>query len=238
MISESSQNKHRILLIEDEKRIADIVVAYLQRHGYEPIWANDGVKGWDAFITEHPNLVILDLMLPYIQGDVLCRKIRAQSSIPIIMLTAKAAESDILTGLDMGADDYMTKPFSPRELMARINALLRRSEGMDAKLQRRISLGVSLVVDLDLKEAFKNGVPLKLTRNEYNILSVMAASKGRIFSREELISEAFGDEYDGFDRTIDSHIKNLRKKISVDRDYGEYIVTVYGMGYRISGDIK
>lgn len=225
-----------ILVVEDEKAIADIIIAYLEKEGFDVLWAKDGAEGLSMFRSRTPDLVVLDLMLPYISGEKVMSGIRAASSKPVIMLTAKSSENEIIAGLDLGADDYLPKPFSPKELVARVKALLRRFEALSSARPSRISLG-RLLVDLERKEASREGSLIKLTKYEYSILEALALHRQRTFTREELISAAFGEEYQGFDRTIDSHVKNLRRKLAAGGDDTEYVETVHGIGYRIGGKL-
>ncbi len=228
------QEKKTILVIEDEKDIADIIAAYLEKDGFAVSWAKDGAEGISKFRTLSPDLIVLDLMLPFISGEKVLAGIRETSAIPVIMLTAKSSENDIISGLDLGADDYLPKPFSPKELVARVRALLRRYEALKPSRVKQLVLG-QLMIDLERKEVSRQGELIRLTKNEYAILEALALHKQRTFSREELIAAAFGDEYQGFDRTIDSHVKNLRKKLAAGGDGSEYVETVHGIGYRIGG---
>lgn len=224
--------KKEILVIDDEKKITDVVSAYLSKNGYEPVAGYSGKEALELFESHSVSLVILDLMLPDIPGETVARVIREQSRVPIIMLTAKAAEESLLEGFCCGADDYMRKPFSPRELMARVSALIRRSGG--ESLTDVVSLdNGKIVIDNAAKTVRKNDSLVKLTPREFSILLTLSAHPGRVFSRDELSFFAFGDRFDGFDRTIDSHIKNLRAKIEDDISSPRYIVTVHGMGYRL-----
>ena len=223
-----------VLIIEDEKAIADIIAAYLEKEGFVVSWAKDGAEGLSKFRSQSPDLIVLDLMLPFISGEKVIASIRQASDLPVIMLTAKSSENDIVTGLDLGADDYLPKPFSPKELVARVKALLRRFEALKSSRVLRVLLG-QLVIDLERKEVSRQGELVKLTKNEYAILEALALHKQRTFSREELIAAAFGEDYQGFDRTIDSHVKNLRKKLAAGGDSSEYVETVHGIGYRIGG---
>lgn len=226
----------KILIVEDESQIADIIIAYMKRDGYVTEWARDGAEGLEKFRSFSPDLVILDLMLPFIKGEEVIRRIRETSTLPVIMLTAKSSESDIVTGLDLGADDYLPKPFSPRELSARVKALLRRFEALGAAKHKIISLG-ALRIDISRKEVAREGSPIKLTKNEYVLLETLALHKERTLTRDELINSALGSDFEGYDRTIDSHIKNLRKKLAAEGDQTEYIETVHGIGYRINGGL-
>ncbi|ABR49397.1 two component transcriptional regulator, winged helix family [Alkaliphilus metalliredigens QYMF] len=223
-------NKKRVLIIEDEKNIADVIKAYLQNEKYEAIVTHNGKEAISIFQQQSFDFVILDLMLPDLSGEEICKRIRLQSQVPILMLTAKVEESDRIYGLDIGADDYMTKPFSPKELVARVRAIMRRTnnEGLKAHL---IELnGGDLKVDLRDMETWKKDELVELTATEFKLLSIFIQNSGKVFSRDELVVKVLGYDYVGYDRTIDVHIKNLRHKIECE--YYKYIVTVYGVGYR------
>ena len=227
--------EQRVLVVDDEPKIAEVVGSYLQRAGYVPIAAANGAEALSLFETQHPCLVILDLMLPDLPGEEVCRRLRARSRVTIIMLTAKVEDNDAIRGLALGADDYVTKPFSPRQLVARVEAVLRRTGSAGAPLARSLSFyRDDLFIDVEKKEVRKQGEPVLLTPSELQMLLVLAAHPGRVFSREELISRALGDDFDGFDRTVDAHVKNLRQKIETDPHEPCYIVTVHGLGYRFN----
>lgn len=224
-----------MLVVDDEPKIAEVVGSYLQRAGYVPVSAASGSEALALFETHHPCLVILDLMLPDLPGEEVCRRLRARSRVPIIMLTAKVEDHDAIRGLALGADDYVTKPFSPRQLIARVEAVLRRAASAGAPLARSLSFcRDDLFIDVENKEVRKQGEPVLLTPSELQMLLVLAAHPGRVFSREELISRALGEDFDGFDRTVDAHVKNLRQKIETDPHVPCYIVTVHGLGYRFN----
>jgi DNA-binding response OmpR family regulator len=223
--------KGRILLIEDEKKISDIVKSYLERNGYEVSVAPTGENGLAA-LKERPDLVILDLMLPDMDGEDICQAIREHSSVPIIMLTAKSGEDDRIKGLAIGADDYVVKPFSPREVVARVNALLRRS----SREKRVLSFNEGrLQVDTESAEVFVDGKRIELTNTEFRILLALAERKGNVLSRAQLVTLAQGFDFEGYDRIIDAHIKNLRHKVDPDVKNPRVIKTVYGMGYKFIG---
>jgi DNA-binding response OmpR family regulator len=229
--------KTRILLIEDETSLAEVLRDYLTGTGYEVIVASNGRRGLEYFLHDEPSLVLLDLMLPDIPGEEVCTAIRKRSRVPVIMLTAKSQEEDILAGLELGADDYVTKPFSPRQLAARITALLRRSSEAPALLSSRLSFrDGDMVIDTTSREIWKAGTKVALTSNEYKILIALASYPRKVFTRAELIEIALGSDYDGYDRGIDSHIKNIRQKIESDTRAPQYILTVHGTGYRFGGD--
>ncbi len=226
----------RILIVEDEPKIAEAVEAYLKKDGYSTLVAYDGRQALLLFEREHPNMMILDLMLPHISGEDVCKAVREQSRIPIIMLTAKASEDNKIDGLNIGADDYMTKPFSPRELVARVNSLFRRcSDGISPLFNRVSWNNGDLEVDFNAYTIKKQGVAVSLTPNEFKLLATLAKYPNKTFTRYELIELAFGIDFDGYDRTIDSHIKNLRAKIETDTANPVYILTVRGIGYRFGG---
>ncbi len=223
----------KLLVIEDDHKLADLVRMYLERDGYRVTLAHDGRNGLDLARRNHPDLILLDLMLPGITGTDLCRTLRAESKVPIIMLTAKSTEDDKLNGLDLGADDYITKPFSPREVVARVRAVLRRAADSEPPPPTRIQIG-DIDVDLAAHQARLRGQLLRLTPKEFNLLALMAAQPGRAFTRLELLEAVFGLDYEGMERTVDVHMMNLRKKIETDPADPHYLETVYGVGYRLS----
>jgi DNA-binding response OmpR family regulator len=228
-----SLNEKRILVVDDEPKIVDVVKSYLENSGYTVFTAYSGKKAFEIFDAESPSLIILDLMLPDITGQEICRTLRTKSNVPIIMLTAKIEEDDILKGLHIGADDYITKPFSPRQLIARVEALLRRAEGIPAAF---ISFNNDeLVIDTGNHDVKKNGIPVNLTPNEYKILISLIKYPKKVFTRDEFIEIVTGNNFNGFDRVIDTHIKNLRQKIETDPKNPQYIITVYGVGYKFGG---
>lgn len=227
---------YSILVVEDEKNILDVIKAYLEKEGYYVITAVDGEKALGLFNTEKLHLIILDLMIPKISGEEVCKRIRNTSDVPIIMLTAKADEENKIGGLHIGADDYITKPFSPRELVSRVKALLRRSYKGDQPLAEILSFHHDdLVIDIHRMMVTKAGNDISLTTIEFKILLALASNHSMVLSREQLIGIAFGHDYEGYDRTIDTHIKNLRQKIEEDPKKPKYILTVYGAGYKFQG---
>lgn len=227
----------KILVVDDEEKIGEVVVSYLEHNGYKTCRAFTGQEALELFELETPALIILDLMLPDISGEEVCRILRKKSRVPIIMLTAKVEEEDLLKGLDIGADDYMTKPFSPRELVARVAALIRRTAEEPVALSNIMEFNHGdLTIDNLKHEVRKAKKVVGLTPNEYKILMTLIKYPAKAFTREELISFALGGDFDGFDRTIDAHIKNLRQKIESDPKNPRYILTVYGIGYRFGGD--
>jgi len=232
-----SNNTKRILVVDDEAKIVEVIRSYLENSGYDVYMASDGQQALDLFEQIHPALIILDLMLPDMSGEEICRRLRKKSRVPIIMLTAKIEEQDIITGLDIGADDYMTKPFSPRQLVARVAALLRRTEEDATPLAMLMSFfNDDLVVDYQNYEVKKDGVPVNLTPNEFKMLMTLLKYPKKVFTREELIRLVIGEDFEGYDRIIDTHIKNLRQKIETDSRNPRYILTIHGIGYRFGGD--
>lgn len=227
-----------ILIIEDERAIAEVEKAYIEREGFSADIAGDGVTGLAMFNSGNFDLVLLDLMLPGMAGADVCAEIRRTSNAPIIMVTAKSGEEDIVAGLDAGADDYIVKPFSPKILMARIRANLRKGGGENTVSASLIKVGDSLVIDPQNFTVKKNGEEISLTRNEFLILSKMASRPEKTWSRDDLITYALGYEYEGFERSIDSYIKNIRKKLSDAEHDNGYIRTVHGFGYKISDGVK
>ncbi|WP_251550061.1 response regulator transcription factor [Neobacillus muris] len=226
----------KILLVDDERRIIEVLEAYLEREGYEIHSADNGLDALKKVKTIHPDLIILDLMLPDISGEEVCRLVRKESDVPILMLTAKSAEDDRINGIVMGADDYLTKPFSPREVVVRVQAILRRVKKTE-KVERLVFNRNRLAIDLIKKEVTVNGQPVTLTPIEYKLLTNMALNPGRVYSRMDLL-EKIQDEgmyYEGYERSVDTHIKNLRKKIELDSRQPEFIITVFGMGYKFGG---
>ncbi len=224
----------RILIVEDEKAIAEVEKAYMMREGYSADIADDGLKALEIFRSGFYDLVLLDLMLPGIQGGEVCREIRKVSDVPVLMVTARSGEDDVIAGLDAGADDYIVKPFSPRVLMARIRANLRKTDGFEDGENQTIMIGGAIAIDVQNFCVKKNGIDIHLTRNEFMILSKMAARPEKTWSRDELITYALGYEYDGFERSIDSYIKNIRKKLADPEHENGYIRTVHGFGYRVA----
>ncbi len=221
----------RVLVVDDDAKTVELVKLYLNRDGYKVFTAYDGIEALRLARESHPDLIVLDLMLPGLDGLEVCRTLRVESDVPIIMLTARTTDDDRLTGLDSGADDYVIKPFSPRELAARVRAVLRRLPGERGPAE--IKHG-ELTVDFVKHEASLAGKPLNLTTLEFKLLAVLIREPGRVFSRAQLIEKALGYDFEGFDRTIDVHILKLRRKLEPDPGNPRYIKTVYGAGYKIS----
>jgi DNA-binding response OmpR family regulator len=222
----------KILLVDDEPKVCDLIKAYLVKDGYEVITAADGKSALEQAQRHKPDLIVLDLNLPEIDGLEVCRNIRRDSDVPIIMLTARDDEVDKVVGLEIGADDYVTKPFSPRELAARVSAVLRRPrEGVRAKEQ--VTVG-NLRLDVEKHEVIFQGQQLNLTAAEFKILSVLARNPGRVYTRLQLMDSAFGESYEGYERTMDAHIKNIRQKISkAAPEAHNPLATVRGVGYKL-----
>jgi two-component system response regulator RegX3 len=221
----------RILVVEDEKAIRDVVVAYLEREGFWVTPAADGQVALDEFAKHQFDAIVLDLMLPRVSGEEVCRRIRDVSDVPIIMLTAKGEEEDRIAGLELGADDYLVKPFSPRELVARVRALLRRAHVTEEPQRDRLVYG-DLDIDVAAHKAFLHGEELDLTASEFKLLVTLARYPGRVYSRMELVEKVLGYDFEGYERTIDSHVKNLRAKLDDDPKDPTFIWTVHGVGYR------
>lgn len=220
-----------ILVVDDERKIVAIVKAYLEREGFRVTTAYDGKAALDSARRQHPDLIVLDLMLPEISGFDVCRALRKESDVPIIMLTARDETTDKIVGLELGADDYVTKPFDPKELVSRIKAVLRRSPG---QIAARNTLRVAdLEIDVSKRLVKRGAEVIELTPIEFDLLKAMAEHPGRVYSRLQLLDRVQGEAYEGYDRTIDSHIKNLRKKIEPDPERPRYIITVYGVGYKL-----
>ena len=226
---------YNILVVEDEKNILDVIKAYLEKEGYNVITATDGEMALELFNMDI-HLIILDLMIPKISGEDVCKTIRNTSDVPIIMVTAKADEDFRIDGLNMGADDYVTKPFSPRELISRVKALLRRSYKGTKPLAEILNFNNNdLVIDIDKMIVKKRDINTNPTTVEFKVLLALVSNTSQVLSREQLIDLALGSEYEGYDRTIDTHIKNLRQKIEDDPKNPKYILTVYGAGYKFEG---
>lgn len=221
-----------ILIIEDERELAHVLKAYLERGGYTVLMAERGDTGLNLWETHHPELVILDLNLPGMDGIDLARQIRQKDDTPLIMVTARVDEVDRLLGLELGADDYITKPFSPREVVARVKAVLRRAAPPQTTAPPEKIEVDDLVIDKAAYQVQQSGVWLDLTPTEFSLLMVMAADPGRAYSRLQLLEASQGVAYEGYERSIDAHIKNLRAKLGDDSKNPRYIETVFGLGYR------
>lgn len=227
----------KILVIEDEISVLEAIEAYLKKDGYEVKTASRGYTGLELFQAERFDLVILDLMLPDISGEEICAKIRETSSAYVFMLTAKSSLEDRIQGLEMGADEYLVKPFSPRELLARINALFRRLNEPQLSPNTFEYDNGQLIIDKERREVKVRGEEVALTPIEFDILEILSSNQGVVMSRELLIEKVLGADFDGVDRTIDVHIKNIRKKIEEDTKNPKYILTVFKLGYKFGGDL-
>ncbi|NFD55839.1 response regulator transcription factor [Clostridium botulinum] len=224
-----------ILIIEDEKIVSEVLKAYLEKEGYKVYCTTKGLESIEIFKSIDIQLIILDLMLPDISGEEVCRIIRQSSDVHIFMLTAKGALNDRIEGLNIGADEYLIKPFSPRELTARVNALFRRLSTYNSTSNLIFDDG-RLGIDYDKRVVKVNGKEVSITPNEFDILYALVSNKGKVLSREQLINKIFGIDFNGYDRTIDVHIKNIRKKIEEDTKNPKYIVTVMKVGYKFGGE--
>lgn len=225
----------RILVVEDEEKIREVLVSYLKQAGFHVLEADTGKSALEIVFNEPPDLLLLDLMLPDLSGEDVCAEIRRQSTVPIIMLTAKSSLSSRLQGLEIGADDYIIKPFEPAEVIARIHTVLRRSDS-NSFMPSQLSYGDNhLIINTISQEVQMDGITLALTPYEYKLLLTVARYPQRVFTRDELVRLVWGYDFEGDERTVDQHIKNLRQKIESDPKQPEYIQTVYGSGYRFSG---
>jgi DNA-binding response OmpR family regulator len=225
--------RRKILVVDDEPKVCDLIKAYLENDGYEVMLAGDGKTAVDKARALKPDLIVLDLNLPVIDGIEVFRTVRAVSDIPVIMVTARDDEVDKIVGLQLGADDYVTKPFSPRELAARVAAVLRRYSAEGQKPAARLLAG-DLSIDAERHEVKYRNETVGLTAAEFKLLSVLAANPGRVFTRLQLMDSAFGETYEGYDRTIDAHIKNIRQKLGkISGEDENPVVTVRGVGYKL-----
>lgn len=230
-------NKHSVLVVDDEPKILDVVTSFLEAEGYRVINAKNGNLALRLFDSTNPDLVILDIMLPDIDGVELCKTIRKKSKIPIIMLTARVGDEETVQCLDLGADDYVTKPFSPRALMGRVRAVMRRYSSEDLLVAENYSFNKGeLEINCVSHEVKIHGKPALLTPVEFKIIEVLSKNPRRVFTREDLILAVYGHDYVGNDRSIDTHIKNLRQKVEDDPKNPRYVLTVHGLGYRFGGD--
>jgi two-component system alkaline phosphatase synthesis response regulator PhoP len=225
-----------ILVVDDEARIVKLARDYLERAGFRVLSAGDGVTALAVARRDRPDLIVLDLLLPGMDGLDVCRALRRESDVPIIMLTARAEEADRLIGLELGADDYITKPFSPRELAARVRTVLRRVGGQPGGLPGRLR-PADLEIDLEGHRLLRAGEPVQLSRIEFNLLAILAQHPGQTFTRAQLLDRLHGFAYEGFDRSIDAHIKNLRRKLEPVPTEPRYVLTVYGVGYKFNDEL-
>jgi len=222
-----------VLVVDDESRIVKLARDYLEQAGYRVLSAGDGVTGLAMARRERPDLIVLDLKLPGMDGLDVCRAVRRESAPPLIMLPARVEETDRLIGLELGADDYITKPFSPRELAARVRTVLRRARGPAAGRVLRVA---DLEIDQEGRRVRRGGAAIELSRIEFNLLFILAQHPGQTLSRAQLLDRLHGVAYDGYDRSIDAHIKNLRRKLEPDPAAPRYVQTVYGVGYRFNDE--
>ncbi|MDK2968037.1 MULTISPECIES: response regulator transcription factor [Lacrimispora] len=230
------KNSRQVLVVDDEPKILEVVCMLLESKGFVVFPAENGKKALEIFDSENISLIILDLMLPDVSGEEVCTIIRKKSRVPVIMLTARVEEEDVVGGLELGADDYIMKPFGLKELYARVEAVLRRTESDLIPLVKRNSWREGdLVVDFERNEVKKKGNSLALTPSEMKILSALIKYPGKVFTRDELIDSALGEDFAGYDRAIDSHIKNIRKKIEDDPRNPAYVLTIPGLGYKFGG---
>lgn len=229
---------NRVLVVDDEEKIAKMVGSYLEASGYEPILACSGEEALSKFTSDSPECIILDVNMPGVDGLEVARTIRKSSSVPILFLSARAEEIDKVLGLELGGDDYITKPFSPRELVSRVKAVLRRASASQANLPASVDQPMVLKcgdieVDTVKRKVLRGGSPVELTTVQFNILAFLMRQPGRVYSRIEILEGAAGIEYDGYERTLDVHIKNLRKALGDDTETPKYIGTVRGVGYKL-----
>jgi DNA-binding response OmpR family regulator len=226
----------KVLIIDDEEKLVEVIKSYMEKEGYTAITAYNGSEALEQYKSHKPDLVILDLMLPDLSGEDICSYIRSMGDTPIMMLTAKAEEEYILNGLDIGADDYITKPFSPKQLIARAKAVLRRTHIATVEESTLTYNHGDLVINIESHSVKKSGQTISLTPAEFEILLKLAKHPNKVFTREELIAFVLGEDYEGYDRTIDTHIKNLRQKIETNTKEPQYVITVYGVGYKFGGE--
>jgi DNA-binding response OmpR family regulator len=227
-----AMTQQTILVVDDEKRIVNLLRAYLEEAGYRVVTAADGRQALFSARHEKPDLVILDLMMPEMDGWEFTRRYRQESDAPVIMLTARIEDVDKIVGLELGADDYVTKPFSPREVVARVRAVLRRS--LHEPAPPAVLRAGDLVLDMDTHTVTRAGEHVELTPTEFNLLAALMERPGRVMSRLELLESAQGDAYEGYERTVDVHVKNLRRKLEPDPKDPRYILTVFGVGYKFA----
>ena len=222
-----------VLIVEDDPHTVEVVRLYLRRDEHIVLTASDGISGLRLFKEARPDLVVLDLMLPGLDGLEVCRQLRTESDVPIVMLTARVEEEDRIAGLELGADDYVTKPFSPRELAARIRAVLRRTT-QDASERGPSTLNYGEIsLDTQQRAVSLAGKPLKLTPTEFRLLTLLLRDPGKTFTRDQIIDRVFGYDFEGFDRTVDSHVYSLRRKLDAAAGERRYVQTVYGVGYKL-----
>ncbi|MHB1340511.1 MAG: response regulator [Coriobacteriia bacterium] len=225
-----------VLVVDDNVKIVEVLSAYLRQEGFDVRTALDGPSAVDAVAEERPDIALLDIMLPGIDGIELTKRFQREYDLPVILVTAKTEEIDRLIGLEIGADDYVSKPFSPREVVARVKAVLRRVDGQRPEGETSVMRVGDMVVDTERREVTIDGSVADLTRTEFEIIATMAAHPGRVYSRLQLLEAVSGDAFEGYERTIDAHVKNLRKKIGDDPKHPTYVRTVFGVGYKVGTD--
>jgi DNA-binding response OmpR family regulator len=235
LLDDTSAVGARLLVAEDDRKQAELIRRYLERDGHSVFLVHEGRAAIDECRRRRPDLAVLDVMMPRVDGLDVCRVLRADGDMPIILLTARSTEDDVLLGLDLGADDYVTKPFSPRELVARIRTVLRRTQPARSAAFAVHRVG-ELEVDTGRHLVAMRGAPVDCTPAEFKIVECLAAEPGRAFTRQRLLEVAFGFDHYALDRTIDVHVMNLRKKIEIDPSKPQYLVTVYGVGYKLLGE--
>ena len=229
------ENDRTVLVVDDDPNVVELARLYLERDGYRVLTALDGIVGLGTAREERPDLVVLDVMLPRLNGLDICRALREESQVPIIMLTARVEEDDRLSGLELGADDYVTKPFSPRELAARVRAVLRRSAREGADNDPSVLSSGPITLDQQAHRVTLSGKELRLTPTEFRLLALLMRHPGRTFTRDEIIDRVLNDDFDGFDRTVDAHVSSIRRKLgAIDLDAAKLVQTVYGSGYRFA----
>ncbi|MHB8965371.1 MAG: response regulator [Coriobacteriia bacterium] len=225
-----------VLVVDDNVKIVEVLSAYLRQEGFDVRTALDGPSAVDAVAEERPDIALLDIMLPGIDGIELTKRFQREYDLPVILVTAKTEEIDRLIGLEIGADDYVSKPFSPREVVARVKAVLRRVDGQRPEGETSVMRVGDMVVDTERREVTIDGSVADLTRTEFELSATMAAHPGRVYSRLQLLEAVSGDAFEGYERTIDAHVKNLRKKIGDDPKHPTYVRTVFGVGYKVGTD--
>lgn len=226
--------QYSVLIVDDDAKIVQLLQTYFNKDGFTTYTAGDGLAALQVAQEHKPDIMVLDLMLPNLDGREVCRRIRRNSDLPIIMLTARDEESDRLVGLEIGADDYVTKPFSPKEVVARAKVILRRVH--KAVMPNSLIKVGQLTIDLERHQVTNGGRIVELTPTEFKLLEVLAVNAGRVFSRLQIVEQTQGYAFEGYERTIDAHVKNLRRKIEINPKAPRYIQTVYGIGYKFAGD--
>ncbi len=226
--------RNSVLIVDDDVKLAQLLKTYFDKEGFVTHTVHDGLDALQAVREKKPDIMILDLMLPGLAGWDACRRIRRDSELPILMLTARDEESDRLIGLEIGADDYVTKPFSPKEVVARAKAILRRTR--NAVVQPEVIKAGALIIDLEGHRVLKSGETVELTPTEFKLLEVLAGNAGKVFSRLQIVEQTQGYSFEGYERTVDAHIKNLRRKLEDDPKEPKYVLTVYGVGYKFAGE--